>query len=31
MGPFHADSTENVCGDVITKDGMGSTDRERAA
>lgn len=31
MGPFHADSPESVREDVIAKDGLGSTDRERAA
>lgn len=27
MGPFHADSPENIQGDVIAKDGVGTTDR----
>lgn len=30
MGLFHADSPENIQGDVIAKDGVGTTDRRES-
>lgn len=31
MGPFHADSPENIQGDVIAKDGVETTDRRESS
>lgn len=31
MGPFHAEPSEKVKGYVMANDGVGNTDRERAA